>query len=386
MRHDNNFNLLRLLAASQVVYMHSVAHLHLPYRLWLHLTIAQFPGVAAFFVISGFLVSDSFLRSDIRSFFFKRALRIYPALIVNIFTLDMLLWWAGGLTIASWFYYVVGYFPLYAATASSMFAYVESARWIAFHLPGGVAVYTQSSFFTLFPSGVLWTLTVELSFYLVLPIFLMMVRFSRTAAAAAVCIAAIASFAIATDADLAFYNTHDVLNVTVPAFFWIFALGVLARLYWDRISWIFSGHFLKWLTIYAAVALLTSHITGREYLDYKMAPQATEALRVALMAAVVLSAAFSFPELTRHLRIDKNDFSYGLYLWHMLVVSTLIGFGIVGRWWLWPVVYGAGLGIAALSWFLIERPALKFKRSGAAVLPGTKADLLVPGLATRETR
>jgi len=52
----NNFDLVRLLAALQVILVHGYGVEYLP---WLNSAIAMFPGVPMFFVISGFLVSAS---------------------------------------------------------------------------------------------------------------------------------------------------------------------------------------------------------------------------------------------------------------------------------------------------------------------------------------
>ena len=83
-RENNNFDLLRLLAAAQVIYLHSVFFLDRDERGFLPLVdfvASVFPGVPIFFVISGFLVSQSYERSHgIRDYARKRALRIFPAL------------------------------------------------------------------------------------------------------------------------------------------------------------------------------------------------------------------------------------------------------------------------------------------------------------------
>jgi hypothetical protein len=40
---------------------------------------------------------------------------------------------------------------------------------------------------------------------------------------------------------------------------------------------------------------------------------------------------FFFSGLTEHIKIDRTDYSYGIYLNHMLVVSTFIALGIIGH-------------------------------------------------------
>jgi peptidoglycan/LPS O-acetylase OafA/YrhL len=96
---DNNFNLLRLLAALAVLVTHSFALVSgdpqtEPLRAWIGLTIGDF-AVDAFFITSGFLVTASLVRKQsIRHFIFSRALRIYPALLVmlvlTVFALGLL--------------------------------------------------------------------------------------------------------------------------------------------------------------------------------------------------------------------------------------------------------------------------------------------------------
>src|SRR5262245_45203803 len=85
MDHRNNFDLLRLFAACQVVSMHAGEWLQLPIPAALGHLLTLFPGVPIFFVISGFLVTASFVNSDSTAqYFAKRALRIYPAMWVNL--------------------------------------------------------------------------------------------------------------------------------------------------------------------------------------------------------------------------------------------------------------------------------------------------------------
>lgn len=83
---DNNFNLIRFIAASLVLYTHSYA-LAIgtgdaePLRNSIGMTWGSI-AVDVFFVISGFLIASSFFeRNNIVAFVWARILRIYPALI-----------------------------------------------------------------------------------------------------------------------------------------------------------------------------------------------------------------------------------------------------------------------------------------------------------------
>lgn len=89
-RHANNFDFLRLVAALAVIFSHSflVAQGHQKNEPLVVLTHNQCPlglvGVFIFFVISGYLVTDSFCRvPKAGGFVLRRAARIYPGLLVN---------------------------------------------------------------------------------------------------------------------------------------------------------------------------------------------------------------------------------------------------------------------------------------------------------------
>lgn len=87
---QNNFTLLRAVAATLVIYGHSFALAPNPcgacpdlVRFLTHFAPAHVVGVMIFFTISGFLIASSYLRSDcLRRYLLSRALRIYPGLFV----------------------------------------------------------------------------------------------------------------------------------------------------------------------------------------------------------------------------------------------------------------------------------------------------------------
>ena len=86
---DNNFNLIRIIAAYSVLVTHSFAVAigkgNEPFRETLGMTIGTI-AVDIFFVASGFLVTASLLRRQSTiEFIWARALRIYPALFVMLF-------------------------------------------------------------------------------------------------------------------------------------------------------------------------------------------------------------------------------------------------------------------------------------------------------------
>jgi peptidoglycan/LPS O-acetylase OafA/YrhL len=355
LKHDNNFDLLRLFAACQVVYMHGAFQLHLPRGGPLFDLASAFPGVACFFIISGFLVSDSYLRSTTLDYFLKRALRIYPALIVNIAVLEAAMYFTGGFKQpVDWSLYPLHFIAL-ASTASDFFSALVT------HAP----IYA-SGFFKSYPSGVLWTLTVELSFYLLLPLPLEVYKRNTLAGTAGLIIMMVASFMLSTNFSEAFQVQHPGLNITVPAYFWVFGIGIAARLMWPRIKPIVQGKAAFWLPVYLAVSFIACSALeppagGPIWLEYKTQPTIIVAVRSCLLALTLLSCAYTLPATSRLLR--GYDLSYAIYLYHMLIVSILIGLNITGSAYLWPAIYLTTAMIAWVSWRYIESPSLQAKHS-----------------------
>jgi len=91
---DNNLLLLRMVAASAVVYGHAFGYTNRtavePFHR-LFGTGTGDVGVDAFFVVSGFLVAKSFVRKDLVTFAWARATRIFPALWVSTVVLVLVI-------------------------------------------------------------------------------------------------------------------------------------------------------------------------------------------------------------------------------------------------------------------------------------------------------
>ena len=77
----NNFDLLRLVAASQVAIVHGIYHLKVEFLFPLISYLNYLPGVPIFFFLSGLLISASWERNpNLKIFFGNRIFRIIPGL------------------------------------------------------------------------------------------------------------------------------------------------------------------------------------------------------------------------------------------------------------------------------------------------------------------
>lgn len=125
----------------------------------------------------------------------------------------------------------------------------------------------------------------------------------------------------------------------------MFALGAAMQLYKDRVS----TH--RALAVVAALVMLVSMRFGGFYL-----------LGLPAYGYLVLWAAVRLPKPFQAVG-RKRDYSYGLYIyaWPVQELLTMLN---VPRWGLIAytcLALAGGLALAAMSWHLVERPALRLK-------------------------
>ena len=157
-RHSNNFDFIRLVAAILVIISHSNALLgDKELDLWAKLTLGTLSfshlGVAIFFIISGYLITQSSQNSiNWKSYLWKRLLRLIPGLIVVLLLCA----------------FVLG--PL--ATTESVPDYFRNKETYQFLFSTFLYIqnYSLPSVFTQNPipavNGSLWTLAYEFTLYI----------------------------------------------------------------------------------------------------------------------------------------------------------------------------------------------------------------------------
>ncbi|WP_319797361.1 acyltransferase [Nitrobacter sp.] len=348
---SNSFNAVRLLAALQVAYVHAAWHLDIG---WPNEWIVQIPGVPIFFAVSGFLVFDSLLSSkSLGAFALRRASRIYPALIANIAIIETMLYATGDYNLSGTSpLRVAGCFAVYSGTAS-----MEMANAAI----GGCGYHNLSVFFPGYPSGVLWTLTLELSFYLVMPLILL--AKSRTAKTLTILATSAASLVLQHSMGKTIDQaTYFPMNTLVFPYFWMFGAGMLLRL------WTPNKHMLKIIipALTATVILIIYH-RSLGYLEYRKQPDTLQIIQTTLVGALAVLVGFS--PLLKSTFLANSDMSYGLYLYHMIFVTIFMRIPPSERaWWLVPAAILAGMVAGYLSWHLIEQPVMKAARGRKAAL------------------
>lgn len=222
---DNNFNLVRVIAAMLVLYSHSFALATGRKETEpLAAALGTTPGgiaVDIFFITSGFLVTASLLsRSCARDFIRARVLRIYPALTVATFLTVCTV--GAVLTELSTVRYL-----LHPETLLHLARNITLVTGISHTLPG---VFVGNPY----PNAVnssLWSLPYEIGIYTGLLTLWLSVGIEQRRQRLIIALIAIAAVALAAHFFAhGFWRPSSLLRLT-----WMFAAGALIQLYRDRI-------------------------------------------------------------------------------------------------------------------------------------------------------
>lgn len=341
---SNNFLLLRLLAATMVVYGHSYALAAVTcascqdlVKAVTHYRPSQTLGVNMFFVISGFLVVGSYAnRDDLVSYLRSRALRIFPGLVVCAAVMAFIVGpLATSLPVGQYFgsWEPLRYFAVNASVYSTVY-----------ELPG---VWFSSTPYGTAVNGSLWTIPIEARLYLLVALAgvfgLIRTRLSSNLALLALIAAA---FLVPSQLPL-IPNAPGPYRVAA-----FFAVGAFAYVNRSMIP-------LDWriLALLVAVTGLSSELPSFE-----------------LLCAVSLVYGIFCVAYARKLHLPAwvQDYSYGIYLYSFPIQQLFAKlFPGSGPYKMMAVAIPASWLAGALSWHLVEKPMLRLKAGRSA---GTDAD------------
>lgn len=334
---DNNFNLLRMLAATAVLVSHSFpltlgSSAAEPLKTSLQFTLGTV-AVQVFFVVSGFFIAKSFdRRSSSIDFAVARILRLYPALLVAL-----------GLTVA-WGVVVTTLSASSYFGARDTWTYIPinaSLRKLQEDLPG-VFVSNPIGGAT---NGSLWTLYSEVKCYALVAL-IGLVRLLRPNRFIFPAIAMMA------------YQIHGRMHdpfadkALFVALSWPFFVGMVGYVYREKIP-----HSAGVAAMLFVFVVISNHFTTIYAILFPIAVG---------YAALWLGLA--------HISIIRQynrlgDYSYGMYIYAWPIQQTLVQFFSISL----PSIliiaaFPIALFIAILSWTFIEGPILKYRhRIGQAV-------------------
>lgn len=336
----NNLDCLRLILASIVALFHVSALTSIPAFSALGIYLSPRFAVNSFFVISGLLIYRSYTQSSsVRSYMEKRVRRIYPAYFTVVFLAAISLWPLCTLPLTQ--YFGIGFWKYLGANLIFL-------NFLAPTLPG---VFASNSLPAV--NGALWTLKIEVAFYLLVPlIHYFCIRYGTKIIMGAIfCFSCIWKYGFAFLAMM--YHAHGVfsldpsrsifsqLEAQFPSQLIYFCAGILLLLYFDTLKL----HYRSIILVTACLYLIDHFFTGGT-------------LDVLWISGIVFVFGF-----WRYLgNFSKyGDFSYGVYIVHFPIFQTLIALGLARK---NPAVFFvvslSFLGLAAfLMWHLVEKRFLK---------------------------
>lgn len=346
---NNNFNLIRVLAALSVMLSHSfmVADAAEPFYAKTHLTLGTM-AVDVFFITSGFLVTASLInRRSLLAYFSARALRIFPALVVNV--------WLTVFLVGS-FFTVLPLSAYFANPATWKYLLKDSivVTGLVYNLPG---VFTNTSDRTV--NGPLWSISFELRCYVLLALVWAIWRGPKTG------LSHLFKFSIATIAivSLALRLTGHFAWASddgYPQLFFMFFTGASFYLFREHVI---LSPVLFWVC--AAALGLSTFNQNLFFVIYTFAA----AYMVFYLAYMPGGAVRAYNRL--------GDYSYGIYIYGFIVQQGLRVLLPHLDWWQSMMIAVPVVLIpATLSWHLLEKRALRFKsgNSRREALLGQQSD------------
>ncbi len=332
--HKNNFDFLRFILAFTVILSHIIDLSHNEAISFLRPYFDSYISVTGFFTISGFLISKSFVRTpDLKDYFKKRANRLLPAYITMLLVCIVLLVGMSNLSAATYF------------TSPELYKYFFcNLVFLNFLQPCLPGVFEHNHLCTV--NGALWTIKVEVTFYLIVPILITLLNKTprKLLALSAIYIGSIAyKIILEHQFEVTGNKIFDTLSHQLPAFMSYFACGIAMHYFGN---WLLARK--NALFVIALSTFLLEYWLNVEY------------LRPAALSGIIFFFAFSLKSLNNFGKY--GDFSYGIYIYHFPIIQTFIALGLFEKYNPWLVSAGIitiVLLLAVISWHVLEKQFLQ---------------------------
>jgi peptidoglycan/LPS O-acetylase OafA/YrhL len=334
---QNNIGFIRLLAASMVIVSHSPELINGDRfkepltRLFGTLSFGEL-GVNIFFLISGYLITKSYLSGGRLSYLARRVARIYPGYVVAYLLCVFVVAPIAGVTLSS-------------LSRMDDLKIVFHALWL--DMPPVKGAFATQHYHYL--NGAMWTISYEFRCYLFVMLAGVLGFYKRRSIPVFLAISfLLLHLSIANDFNprlTGWFILKEVLFgnvVELTRFMFVFSCGSLFYVFRDKIKYTGSAAFL------CALGLMVFAFSDR------LAEPA-----LCTLGAYVL---FSFAFATKQININNRyDISYGLYLYAWPTAALiLLRYPAIAQVNLSVFTFIFAAFAGTISWYMVERPALRW--------------------------
>lgn len=346
---NNCFNLIRIAAAIQVFIIHLATYYK--FDNYLISFVKLFPGVPVFFFISGYLVTKSYYniiekKKSLINFFWNRFLRIYPGLIVCFF-------------ISLGIVYLSGFFEKNTIRTS------DFILWTFANL--SIFQFYNPEFFRTFGTGVLngplWSISVEIQFYFLLPIILILFKGITSY------IFLITLFMIFNIFHIYFLGWDNIFEklyiVSFFPWFYMFLLGSCFYKFKNIAEFLGKFKITYLFIIYLIIHIFFLNLDSIFNINLTLNPWYYTSLNP-LVFLVLSMLVFKVANLKNYFFnnfFSNQDYSYGIYIYHMPVINFFIYLNFAGSILNIFIIIFTTLLLSFLSFNIIEKRFLKFKKT-----------------------
>lgn len=331
LHNENNLDIVRYYLSFAVLFAH-FAELTGTTN---YFPTSSYTAVGGFFMLSGFLVFFSYLRSkSLKQYFLRRAQRILPPYVAIV-----LLCAVGGVLLTN--VSVGEYF-----TSSQFWQYLGAnltfANFLQPSLPGVFEGQVYESV-----NGSLWTMKVEILLYISIPLAAwLMMRCSRVWALVLIYVL---SYIYKVWMGHMYVESGEmiyrIMQRQVGGQLLFFYSGVAILMYFDY----FQRH-IRWLFPAALAVGIAS-----KWVNW------FDAIEPLCIAIVIIGFAYNCRWFVWMRKYD--NIAYDIYLFHYPVIQLVVYWGLPERniYLALAVVIGMTLLLSLLSWYFIERPVMRRK-------------------------
>ncbi len=342
LNHNNNFTLIRFIAATMVLYSHMftlIGEKFHPYAKNFGLTLGVV-GVDIFFFTSGFLVTASLLiRKDIFSFAWARFLRIYPALFFAVVFSILIGAYFSTLSMENYFSHsLVHKFFLHNTSLIDGITYFLPGDVFSDNIHHGV-------------NGSLWTLPWEVKMYFILFLFGLF-AFYKPKLINTKGLILLSGLIVTISIILLFSNYlfHFITSVHIKP-----ALRFLPLFFMGSVFYLLKDKVLLSSRLFFVIIVLILFSIGNAKFYY--------VLHYIFIGYIILYLAY-MPKGKILLFNKLGDYSYGLYIYAYPVQQSVIalnpGISAINAFY---ISFSVTLVLAVLSWHFLEKRMLGYKNS-----------------------